>query len=1366
MEALLVQGEGIQAGVIVAVGRGVEGPVRRAGQGHKGQAGGQRHRAHHFQRAHQQVHGVQAVLGAEDIHLPICVVIGHIQGVAGQSQRLDIGPLRQIIQGGHAEALILIDGEHMILHAVRRVNRIGGDGLRLGHLAGGKGDPGGVIGVVCINAAVRDLLLLAAAQLELIAGHVARIVHRDHADLPGLHVGGIYVNGRGGAKLRLIHALPGQDLRLPGIGHQNRRQIAVVLARYGQAGLSGDQILGIAGLGDLGGGIVYGHSRGPGCAGAQGPDDLPFRPIPVILRNRVHGYIDLRALGQRIAHRIRHAPVQRDGQRGIAPGSRAGVVIRAVLRALVYGPVNLPRLRIGDDHIQVAARVADQAGAGSIDLHTGVGADGSPIRQELRNRAIGVRGKIVGRGGIPGPHRQIVGIAAAHIGSRVFIHAVPQGNVLIKHGRIRPAAVVGQHREGHLRSLLQHGVCIDIALNIAAVGIVLLQIGPVRIAELDRDLYGNAGRAAVYQNHHGIHIGAVRLMVQTGQIELRIRRGDSAVMIEVVPGLQDALRQRLRAVGHLKQIHGVRLIDHAVGIHIIGVTHGIGNGELHRRIQRISRIRHVLLAVDLLHRHGVDGGVERIVGRIVLQIIQRKGKAVFAGALGIVAKVDLHFAVRCGLVVGQQKSGGSHGVIHICKAGSLLSGGILHAVLVLQRRRRRHQQRLRQSADRHALLLGQTGLVQILSDHRRHAGNTGGGHGGAGHRAIGAVGQRGPNVAAGRGDLRLQIQIPGNAPGGEVAGLITAGHVIDRGDLIFDHHLAAPQAVGILLGGIQNALRAAQGDEHCGLLVVIARKVHIQAVRLIIIIYDRSRSAGHRSIVRLYIERHAAAGYQNDLSRKVQALEILVRAVSPLPCLRVAQEYILVLRAGLIRRGIQGRKGMCAVRLGGIGIGGPDPIEHGHHAGQTGIVHGSDRKGIGEGAGRTHRIDHRVVGQLQLCTGIVVLRIAVLVAGGDGHNRIGIRQAVEQGIIGAVGMAGHGGTQREVHRIAAQEDRILQRRHVVGVIRAAVSAEDLKGQQLCIRRNANNAVLLPRGMQIAVRVLGPDIGVCRRNAGNVGPVIALGIVVMGDVQALVNVVKAIRHLRITIQLLGAHTGHLLSGVQLGQHLRHLVLGQQVIIGDGLIEPGSRALQAIQEGLLVKAGMVQIQTGIDHADPAAGAGVAVRPGTVRADHKPGRGGIRHSRVRLILVLDVDALHAGHSLNGLHLVVAHRRSYTIDPNGKLIANLQVSAQLLGQLRHLGQLLLLQLVAVGHGRLVFANVHGGKSLLGQGCLAETHDNAYRFLRCRLVKQRVCRLRNRGDQDRRLLQFQICAGACRRGPGHSAKEQAEHQRNGKEPL
>ena len=235
------------------------------------------------------------------------------------------------------------------------------------------------------------------------------------------------------------------------------------------------------------------------------------------------------------------------------------------------------------------------------------------------------------------------------------------------------------------------------------------------------------------QSHKALHIDAVgEVPVQVGFALLRKGEGDI---------------DRLRILSQ-----GNRL--------------GSGEGILLRR-QRTGLLGNVAPAIlrhDRFRQHA-DGD---LIGdaRRALQALDLEGErplTIFTGS-GLCLGAAAVLAHKAGV--------GSRGTIQVDETCTLLPGRCRIPVLIQNRDRRAHEEILHQGA---ALLGGHVETVQLLIDvlvqNGRRACQMRRCHRGTAEGTIGVVQHRGIDVAAGGGDLRLQLQIRGNAPGGEIAHL-------------------------------------------------------------------------------------------------------------------------------------------------------------------------------------------------------------------------------------------------------------------------------------------------------------------------------------------------------------------------------------------------------------------------------------------------------------------------------------------------------------------------------------------------------------------------------------------------------------------
>ena len=328
------------------------------------------------------------------------------------------------------------------------------------------------------------------------------------------------------------------------------------------------------------------------------------------------------------------------------------------------------------------------------------------------------------------------------------------------------------------------------------------------------------------------------------------------------------------------------------------------------------------------------------------------------------------------------------------------------------------------------------------------------------------------------------------------------------------------------------------------------------------------------------------------------------------------------------------------------------------------------------------------------------------VTGGHGNDHTAVDNSLQDGLVLGVrlaGIAGVAAAQRQVGGIAAQDHGVLDGGHVVGIVSAAALTEDLHGVHLGIRGNTLGQSGIQSGSEGTVGLL--DIAVAGGNTGDVGAMVTLLVVVVGDVQIGVNVVEAEGDLGADIQVLSLQVAVLLEGVEL------LQLVSVIRSGDG---GDAQALDSVAVGSAVEGGVIGVSAGINDGHLGACAGVTVSPGNAGADHGRGGshvgvGGLRLlDHARLILRLDQDGINTLDLLDLLDLAILNVGGDDVGGQGQIPNHIQRLAVqgLLGD--GLGHLILLgfQLVAILH-RLFAArgDVGRGKALVQGGGVAQ-HD------------------------------------------------------------
>ena len=252
---------------------------------------------------------------------------------------------------------------------------------------------------------------------------------------------------------------------------------------------------------------------------------------------------------------------------------------------------------------------------------------------------------------------------------------------------------------------------------------------------------------------------------------------------------------------------------------------------------------------------------------------------------------------------------------------------------------------------------------------------------------------------------------------------------------------------------------------------------------------------------------------------------------------------------------------------------------------------------------------------------------------------------------------------------------------------------------------------------------------------------------MGDIQAGIHIVVAQGQLFVEIQVLGSQLGTLFVNVELVQEGSDFLLVQQVqrfyVVGVGHAGLAGIFLQSVDKCLCLEGLVIRICAGINDCDPASGSGIAVQPGSIRADNTGGGihlwlgdvfrpGGFCGS----ILLLQADVLDAVHLSNGLQFSIGHVGGDEIAHQGQVPDDVQsLSPQYLtGNVLGDDLLLGLQAFLIGHCLVILGNGHGGIAGLNGGLLlqddGDTDDiriSVGRLLRF-ILDQAVSQIRRNG--------------------------------------
>ena len=397
----------------------------------------------------------------------------------------------------------------------------------------------------------------------------------------------------------------------------------------------------------------------------------------------------------------------------------------------------------------------------------------------------------------------------------------------------------------------------------------------------------------------------------------------------------------------------------------------------------------------------------------------------------------------------------------------------------------------------------------------------GGGHGRAVHAFI-TAGHGGIDARAGGGDLRLQGQLGGSAPAGEV------GHAIGGG---FHQGVGGGhgQSLGLLL---LHVFTGGLGDEGAGDLPV--GDGHVQHAGDVVV-HQHANGAGVGGVALLLLIVHAAAPlHQGDLAGQVQARIVLLRAV-------VGNHHILDgAPGGQAAEGL----GVLVLADGGAVLIGQVLAAHGDigaldHA----VGHGGHGQGLAIGGGLADQAVIGVGGQGLAAEGVAIGGVIGVARGhSQGHAALAgalehVQQALGEGVLAVIVDVAAVGAKAQVGHVHAQQDAVLQSGQNVRIGRAAGGLEHVHVDDLGLGSHAHGGLV--------------DAGVAGGGGGNVGAVAAL--IAGHAVLVPVAVVKLEGDLGAVIQVGHADAGDDLLHLEvvLLQHGLELLPGQGGALGGGL-----------------------------------------------------------------------------------------------------------------------------------------------------------------------------------------------------------------------
>ena len=779
----------------------VEVAICIAGQGIRRHGQG----AHNLRGPGEFVHRHQLVIG-NAIDFSVGGVISHIR--QNHTQIGNLSGIGQIILRHNVQVTCLGRGQHIVVYNGRRIEGLAGIGIGLQIVRGGLlGYAGPIPGVQIEGNHAGQRLRLANLHVHLIGGGVSGIVHDLEEEALAVDTSQIQGILRLFARLDiLLRPVIGQDLGTRQIIQGHSSHILIVAGRH-LNGVPGEAQRGVLHHRSR---VVHHHGNPEGGAFAQSiPIHHSFALCivrDIILRS--HGQCELQTvtLCSALGEELRIEAVV-----GIHPVAAIGEV---------EGRCNSALLRLHDDPVFRQVFGGDTSSCSISDEHklklrnlvAILAVDGVALRQIAFIGHNGVAAKIGGLRAFPISHNCSIALHVSQIRSPSFLpRQILHAGAHIEHGSIRPVAVEAQNRDGvgsaHCAVICGHTFDKYIALNVSAIGIILVQGSLLLLRQdccnlhVDRTAGRNRDRIACAECH---------LSVETGGPGVHV--GDPLIR---------------------KQILGKEIPRQSVG---------------------------------LLRLCQVENG---------------EGELVAAGLFRVVAQLRLDFAIGIGLrgvLAHENVAVRRDRRAHIGKAGALAQDGIVAVTQVIAfrilakvlqlRHSRGHEQALSQLTGGVAGLFLQPRLTDVLSNQSSHTGHLRSGHRGAGHVLIAlAAGNNsihGVDVAAGGGNLRLQLQRAGNAPGGEAA----HGIVLLRPNLRADLHLYRQLAfivenLACLVGhrnGVglhQGAILLSHGD--AGLGVLIVRQVHVDGASRVII-DNRGDSSSLNGVITLLEEGDGATG--------------------------------------------------------------------------------------------------------------------------------------------------------------------------------------------------------------------------------------------------------------------------------------------------------------------------------------------------------------------------------------------------------------------------------------------------------------------------------------------------------------------------
>ena len=852
------------------------------------------------------------------------------------------------------------------------------------------------------------------------------------------------------------------------------------------------------------------------------------------------------------------------------------------------------------------------------------------------------------------------------VGDGQFLHVTQQGQIHLVQAVQNAVAVGGDGVVGGIINDVAVLVGGDTGVGVEAQDPVgAHQVGPhdvVVLVALGQAVGGSSAPEAVIVPVSGIEcgsIGPVAVEAQEGQVQLV---GDDAFF---GGGVQVDIAFHIAAV--LPALCKVCLV-------LVGQCDGNGdlsggtcsNGdrllvEGNGAAQFLVHAVHEVLDLSLAQAHAGSGfghqdGIEGVGLALFGDVVDLEGEGV--STVGICAQLTLgHVAVDGQVSVG----GDSLESVH--QTSTLLTGRHFDAgVSADDGISGGHQQSVCHGTQGTvALTLAAVAFLQVLHDQSGHTGNLGSGHGGTGHQAVTAAVVAGVDITADTGQVRLQAQVGGNAPGGEDAHLAA----LSRGTLT---GLGGDDQSLVLSGS--HLLAVLQGDQtggDGGIGDAVVRDLHTEVVDILrdVVPDQNGDGASGLGVADLGAEAQLAAADHSDLAfDQAVALGIIV--------------IILVAQAvdDVVLQLFTSHVDQCVVVLIGVGVEdlGTGSGQVGSH--DHGVLSGSDGGSIDVSTGLADGSVVGVLGTVQIGAPHVVVGAGAFVTCRDGSDDILLSQTgIDQVDLSVAGGEACSRAQGQVDNVTAQGHGVFQSSHDVIGVSTTGSAEDLQDDQLCLGSHTNDGS--------AFQLVGSS------DTGNVGAVVALVVSAVVSSQAVVHIVESEGDLTAAVQGFGSDGAALCVSVQILQD------GINVVGGQGILGQG---------GLSRKRGVIQIQTGIDDSDLHAFAVVAqILPDLCNAGHIAGScsvgvGGAGFGDAGVVDGHQVDALDAVHHSDLTEVTELSGDGEGVGQVGELVANFQLHAfqDVLLDIGDNGILLLQQLLFSGSGHGLDGSVGFSQGLL----------------------------------------------------------------------